>query len=564
MICALRKPVPSSLRRLVPLAALLLAATPGPAAVPEEPGYDAARLEIVEDLSESLANDLLALSVDLRDLDMEAAASYFADPLVADPLPRPAARTEPVRSWIARRAWSSPGTETKLSRASFVAQLRTLLEHFSEREDVRLKVLDADFDPEQPDSGSANVKFFIIGRDLEGRREWLRGVIRVQATRGAEGGWRIDSWRSGPMESMLASTDLFSDVTRPAGLAAVFPPFGVGANQGFVSHGVAVADVNADGFLDLATTGVEKNRLYISQGNGRFVDLSDDSLVGFTPSATGPLFLDFDQDGDRDLFLARVGDQVLLENRWIPDGTVKFWDVSERAGVNVPAVGFSAVAGDVNGDGWTDIYVASYNRYGYVMPDSWNRAMNGTPNLLFLNQGDGTFRESARQLGVADTRWSYAAAMVDVNGDGMLDLYVANDFGENAYYRNSEDGFQDVAGEAELVDPGFGMGVSFGDYDNDGDFDLHITNMSSMAGARVLRRLDPEQKPDRAFLDKLAAGNSLYQNQGDGTFQDVSVQVGGFPGGWAFGGGFVDFDNDGWQDLYTPNGFISGKSMKDT
>ena len=163
-----------------------------------------------------------------------------------------------------------------------------------------------------------------------------------------------------------------------------------------------------------------------------------------------------------------------------------------------------------------------------------------------------------------DDRWSYAASFVDLNRDGKIDLYVANDFGENGLYLNQGDRFRDAAEQAGLKDPGFGMGVSFGDMDNDGDLDLHITNMSSMAGVRVLRRLYSGRREDRAFLDKLAGGNSVYRNLGDGTFQEVSAELGSFRGGWAFGGGFVDFDNDGWQDLHTPNGFLSGKSMKDT
>ena len=77
-------------------------------------------------------------------------------------------------------------------------------------------------------------------------------------------------------------------------------------------------------------------------------------------------------------------------------------------------------------------------------------------------------------------------------------------------------------------------------------------------------RLFPNSGPQDNVLKKLAAGNNLYENTGDGKFKDVTAQVGGFSGGWAWGGGFIDFDNDGWEDIYTPNGFISGKSMKDT
>jgi hypothetical protein len=254
----------------------------------------------------------------------------------------------------------------------------------------------------------------------------------------------------------------------------------------------------------------------------------------------------------------------LLENRWIPEGEIRFLDRSLQAGVAVPATGFSAVAADVNNDGWQDIYVASYNRYGLVMPNSWDRATNGTPNLFFLNLGDGTFREVAASWGVQDSRWSYAAAFADYDEDGDQDLYVANDFGENGLYVNNGDRFTEVAAERDVLDPGNGMGVAFGDYDNDGDLDLHVTNMSSTAGNRILARLYPEAAPGDSLLKKLASGNSLFENIGDGEFRDVTSAIGGLSSGWAFGGGFLDFDNDGWEDLHSPNGFISGKTMNDT
>ena len=88
--------------------------------------------------------------------------------------------------------------------------------------------------------------------------------------------------------------------------------------------------------------------------------------------------------------------------------------------------------------------------------------------------------------------------------------------------------------------------------------------MSSTAGNRILGRLFPGQGPKDNVLKKLASGNDLYRNLGDGTFREVTADVGPFGGGWAWGGGFLDLDNDGWEDLFTPNGFISGKSMKDT
>ena len=141
---------------------------------------------------------------------------------------------------------------------------------------------------------------------------------------------------------------------------------------------------------------------------------------------------------------------------------------------------------------------------------------------------------------------------------------MVNDFGENALYMNLGTRFKDRAKSSGTLDPGNGMGLSFGDYNNDGQLDLYVTNMSSTAGNRILGRLFPESSPDNSVLRKLAAGNSLFRGESDGTFTDVTQQMGPFQAGWAWGGVFIDFDNDGWQDLYSPNGFISGESMKDT
>jgi len=542
---------------------LLAGCSSGPAESKAGVGeFDAASLEEVEDLAESLANDLLALSVAVRDGDTETLATFFADTIEGPQLPSDLAPAHTVARWIDERHWELNGLEPSVqSRAEFLERLGVLTGRFTEIDDARFKVAGSDL---KPGEGTANIKFFVVGRNQDGHRERLDGKAYISVQRADEGPWQFTHFESYKLGSKLSRTDLFSEVALTAGVAARFPPFGEGRNQGFVFHGVATADVNADGLLDIATSGVDSNRLYLNRGDGKFDDVSVESFVGLSPVGSGALFLDFDNDGDPDLFYAAVGTQILFENRFVPDGEVRFWDISEKAGVDRDAVGFSALAADINADSYPDIYVASYNRYGTVMPNSWIQATNGTPNLLLVNQGDGTFREEGVARGVADDRWTYAAGFFDIDEDGDQDLYVANDFGRNGMYRNDDGNFVDVAEEVGLVDPGFGMGVSFGDYDNDGDFDVHVTNMSSTAGQRILKRLYPEDHEIRINLSKQAVGNSLYRNDGDGTFEDVTADLGGLSGGWGFGGGFFDFDNDGREDIYSPNGFISGKSMKDT
>ncbi len=530
----------------------------------ERLSFERSVLEQTEEHSESLANDLLDLSVALRRQDLSQISKFFAEGIEGIGFPTYSGPLIPETKWLSRRDWDIGKVPSRIYRDDFKQNLQNFLSHFTQIEDFRLKVKQADFETTQPVRGRARLFCFLVGRNQDGLREWVRGYIQAKAHRTNDGPWQITHWKIESLSSLVSEKDLFSEITAPAGLWEEAPPFGEPPNDGFVAHGAAVADVNEDGLLDLLTSGVTGSRLYLNEATGRFRDVSDESLVRYSRTGTGALFLDYDNDGDQDIFMAAVGNQILLQNQSRPEGILRFIDVSGPAGVEMPAVGFSAVAADVNRDGWTDIYVASYNRYGRVMPNAWGKADNGTPNLLFINQGDGRFREEAKKWGVNDSRWSYAAAFADVSGDGLQDLYVANDFGENALYINDGDRFYDEARDRGVIDPGNGMGVSFGDFDNDGDLDIHVTNMSSTAGNRILARLMPGASADSAILKKLAAGNSVFENLGDGTFRNMAQTAGGFSAGWAFGGGFFDFDNDGWEDEYSVNGFVSGKTMKDT
>ena len=557
------------------------AQTPNPPAPAKTP-VDRTRLEVSEELSESLANDVLTLSVAARDRDLSSMANYFPTELAAKPFPSKPSATQAKVKWISAHNWetangAAANASGRVTGESFLNSWSEFLNHFSEIEDARFKIKEANFDEtakavlgaEQPTAeigatGKARIAFYVIGRDLDGKREWARGAFWANVRADKNKHWQFDSFDLISFDSLVAEKDLFSEVGVPAGVGATVPAFGTPENSGFVWHGAAAGDFNNDGLLDLFVVGANRNYLYLNDGKGSFKDVSEEAGVKITAAGTAPLVLDYDNDGDEDIFISAVGQQILLQNKFKQTGKLEFDDVSLESGVAKDAIGFSAVAGDVNGDGRLDIYVTSYNRYGQITPDSWFRATNGTPSLLFISQPDGTFREEAEKWGVALHRWSYAAEFADINGDGKIDLYVANDFGEKAMFINKGDHFVDEAEIRGVLDPGNGMGVSFGDYNNDGRLDLHATNMSSTAGNRILTRLFPNSSVKDNVLKKLAAGNNLYENTGDGHFKDVTADVGGFSGGWAWGGGFIDFDNDGWEDIYTPNGFISGKSMKDT
>ena len=553
-------------------ALLLLTMLPGQASAASPPTADPGAtprsgLEETEDLTESLANHLHEVSFAILDRDMEKFAEHFAPDATGTDVPIGEGEPTAETRWVHTRPLREPVSLS--GRGALATAWGEYLDTFRSLEDVRLKVKSAEMntDGNGTVSASAYIKYFWIGRGPEGAREWVKGVGRVKASRPRDGPWTLHELTLTDLHPRVATANLFDEVSGPAGTALTVPRWGSPGNEEFMAHGVAVADLDDDGFLEIFVTGGGENHLYRSRGDGTYEDIAMNALVGVTPSATGPLFLDFDNDGDEDLFLASVGRQMFFENRFVPEGRVEFLERSEDAGVALPAHGYSAVSADVNSDGFPDIYVCSYNAYGTVMPNSWSQATNGTPNLLLINDGGRRFVEAAADWGVADSRWTYAAQFADLNGDHRADLYVANDFGVNAFYINEGDRFRDASREFGIDDTGNGMGVSFGDYDNDGRVDLHVTNMSSTAGNRILGVLFPdmEDSPEYArTLKKLASGNTLYRNTGDGSFRDVTSEVGPFSAGWAFGGGFLDFDNDGWQDIHTPNGFISGKGLRDT
>jgi len=527
---------------------------------------DRKALNAAEDLSESLANDLLDLSIATRQKDMMRISGFFAASLLATPMPGEYTDLTHRVKWVYTHDWVIRNTPFQLAREDFLENYASFLNHFSQIEEARFEVKEADFD--HPTAGRASIYFYLIGRGCGGHREWVRGHISIKAQRPVADvsveKWKINEFTLETMESQVSTRDIFSEVSSMAGMASVIPS-GLSDNESLVWHGAAAADVDLDGNLDIFVTSVTRNYLYLNEGNGRFRDAAAEvNIQHLFSMGVAPLFLDYDNDGDLDLFISAVSDQMLFENRLIPDGVLNFFDVSAESGVALPAVGFSAVAGDVNNDGLPDIYVTSYNLYGWVMPNSWTQATNGTPNLLFINQGGGQFKEMAKEMGVEDTRWSFAAQFVDIDGNGYQDLYISNDFGENALFLNQGSHFVDVAPAYKLTGPDFGMGVSFGDYDNDSDLDLYITSMSSTPGNRMLKRLFPTSHPRGDLMKKVAAGSTLYENSVDGTFKNVTMEAGVSSTGWSWGGGFIDLDNDGWEDIYTPNGFISGESMKDT
>ena len=334
--------------------------------------------------------------------------------------------------------------------------------------------------------------------------------------------------------------------------------------------GVAVFDFDNDGDLDLFFTNgaaiddpmppgkmPEKrnsrywNRLYSNDGNGKFTDITERSgLSGLgTGYGMGVAAGDFDNDGFQDLYLTAYGRNVLYRSRG--DGT--FEDVTEKSGT--AGSGWSTSAGffDYDNDGKLDLFVCRYldwtftnNIYcgdrkpggrAYCHPNNFK----GIENMLFHNNGDGTFSNVSAQSGIAKAEGKgLGVAFADYDGDGWTDIYVANDSVMSFLYRNQGDGsFEESAlaagtGYNDDGKPFAGMGVDFADYDNDGRPDIFVTNLS---------------------LEMYA----LYRNSREGHFQYATSQTGvghathSFSG---WGAKFIDFDNDGWKDIFVAQGHV--------
>jgi hypothetical protein len=332
-------------------------------------------------------------------------------------------------------------------------------------------------------------------------------------------------------------------------------------------EGLALGDADGDGLDDLyiCQPGGLPNRLYLRGSDGTLRDVSREAEVDFLDASRGALFVDLDNDGDQDLVVDLDPRLLVLENT----GGARF---VERARLEVSST-TSISAADYDADGDLDLYCC-----GYILPDTahvtplpYHDANNGRPNTLLRNDlgAEGwSFVDATAESGLDQNnrRFSFAASWEDYDDDGDLDLYVANDFGRNNLYRNEGGRFRDVAEQAGVEDMAAGMGVSWGDYDRDGKLDLYVSNMFSSAGERVTyqrRFLDGASAATLGGFQRHARGNSLFRNLGGGAFEDVSERAGVTMGRWAWGSIFAEFDNDGWPDVFVPNGFVTGEDPED-
>jgi hypothetical protein len=358
---------------------------------------------------------------------------------------------------------------------------------------------------------------------------------------------------------------LFRDITRDAGIT--FQHHAAPEKKYIVesmSGGVALFDFDNDGLLDIyfvdsltvdtaADPKAARSALYRNRGKLQFEDVTDKGGVGHPGWGMGACSADVDADGWEDLYVTALGGNTLYRNNH--DGT--FADITARAGVK--AGGWSAGCGfaDYDRDGDLDLFVSRYVsikldtlpqfgkdktcEYRGIAVQCGPRGLPGEPDILFRNDGSGTFTDVSAAAGVSDPRgyFGLGIAWFDYNGDGWPDLYVANDSNPNFLYVNQKNGtFKDMAfpmGVAVSEDGAEqgSMGIAVGDYDNSGRPSLFVTNFSEEYNA--LYRHEGDHFTDASFRSKTAATSLPFV-------------------GW--GTAFLDYDNDGLLDIIAVNGHV--------
>lgn len=329
--------------------------------------------------------------------------------------------------------------------------------------------------------------------------------------------------------------------------------------------GVLLLDYDGDGWLDIYFTNAPsidmalhkeraRSALYRNNHDGTFTDVTDKAGVGYPCWAMGGAVGDYNNDGWPDMLVTCEEGMVLYRNNG--DGT--FTDVTKQAQLTDPRWSTGAAFGDYDGDGFVDLMISRYVEFDLdhlpqfgvgatchfrgIPVQCGPRGMKGLGDSLYHNNGDGTFTDVSKTAGVEDARGYYGlgVAWSDLNGDGRPDIFVADDSTPNYLYRNDGNGhFTDVSyisGTAVSEDGGemAGMGVAVCDYNHSGRFSIYVTNFEDQS-------------------------NSLYRNDGNLAFTDAATAAGigaiTVPYlGW--GTGCVDFDNDGWPDLFVVNGHV--------
>lgn len=326
---------------------------------------------------------------------------------------------------------------------------------------------------------------------------------------------------------------------------------------------VSVVDFDRDGWQDLYVTNSGEgslNALYRNLHDGTFKDVAAEMLVADvnridTGVSMGGVWGDFDNDGYEDLLLYKWGKPELFHN----EAGKSFSRVTDKAGLPAWVNANTAIWFDYDRDGLLDIFLGGYYSESVnlwhlettkMMPESFEYAKNGGRKYLLHNRGDGSFEDVTERMGINTRRWALAASAVDLRGTGFPDLFIANDYGvSELFFNDNGKAFRDVSEKTGVgFAPKSGMNVAFGDVFNQGRFSIYVTNISEEG--------------------VLIQGNNLWVPQ-EGTggdalkYENLAGDLGVELGGWSFGAQFGDLNNDGTQDLYVTNGYVSADKERD-
>jgi tetratricopeptide (TPR) repeat protein len=477
--------------------------------------------------------------------------------------------------------------ETDRDRVAFAEQLSAFAGIFRQVDTAEFLITRIEVAREPAVTAKTIVRYDVVGAARDGGRAQRVGRWQMSWRRDGEGVWRVAEWRTTDHVRSRAPAPVFSEVTGAAfGAIPSFERQLMPGNDAWLSsldsalqldtmglHGMSAGDADGDGWDDLylAQPAGLPNRLFRNKGDGTFEDVTEAAGVGVLDSTSHSLFADLDNDGDQDLLLVTRTGLLLFTN----DGKARFTHVPDafRFQERLRGSATALAVADYDRDGFLDVYLLTYSYFIGSSEDKsgpatpYHDAQNGPPNVLFRNDGQGRFVDVTRAAGLDQNndRFSLAAAWADYDGDGWIDLLVANDFGRKNLYHNEgqvngQVRFKDVAAPAGVEDYGAGMSATWVDYDNDGRLDIYTGNMWTAAGLRVTSL--PAFMPGapaaaRALFWRHARGNSLFRNRGDGTFADVTLESRTEMGRWAWSSEPLDFDLDGWEDLFVVNGMFT-------
>ncbi len=320
-------------------------------------------------------------------------------------------------------------------------------------------------------------------------------------------------------------------------------------NPQIISGGINLCDFNRDGCLDLLITDLNANVLYQGRPDGTLTDVTSQVRLPTIPRLISATFADLDGDGWEDLI---YGSLILKNHEGRYFSPVDTPTLAVRPQANV-------IVADYDRDGKVDLYVTTL---GGTKTATWIKGEGGgqVHNRLLKNLGNWQFADVTESSGASGgNRSTFTAVWLDADEDGWPDLYVINEFGSGVLLVNQRDGtFRD---QSIAADPGdFGsMGVTAGDFDNDGHIDIYVGNMYSKAGNRVMGNLwtGTYPEPVLAKLRSFTTGSQLHHNLGGLKFERIGRELQVADVGWSYGPAMADLNNDGWLDIYATCGFIS-------